>query len=77
MASNRLYTWIIEGIMDPDNILQRLSERVSDYGDPSDEEYIQLKQHFHSLCIDSNGTPSLTKTAFYPSSKPTTRFPRP
>lgn len=32
MPSDQLNTWITEGIMNPTHILQRLTERVNDYG---------------------------------------------
>lgn len=75
MPSDQLNTWITEGIMAPTHILQRLTERVNDYGGLMDEEYIQLKQHFDSLCTNSNGEPRLTKTSFLSSLKTQATLP--
>lgn len=61
--TNRLNSWIAEGAMDRNCIIQRLGERITDF--TKDEEIAQLYQKFQLFGAVDNGTPHcLGQTTF-------------
>lgn len=61
--NNRLSSWITEGGMERNCILQRLNERITDF--TKDEEIARLYQKFQLFGAVDNGTPHfLNQTTF-------------